>query len=340
MKLKVPFDIDSNYIEFLNKTKEVTNIYFSFPQSVLPSARNHQAGIITQDMFKDKLLTVDKRIKKHLVLNGIFSDPKLYTCEESLKSISKNLEKLYIDGVIDSLIVYDMYLINTLATYNKDFFKVIDIIPTINFKIDSVDRIMQISNWFSEILEYDYKPSIITIDRALNRDQDTIEKIKKYAPDAFISTIVNEGCLANCVFKNTHDSLISLMNIDSSINITDAKIDEINCHSLFNKNHSNLLKIPFIRPEDTALYKDVDIFKISGRFLSASVKQGIIQSYINKSFNFNMLDLLEVTNSRYEGLVIDNEMLEHNSFGKITSNCKFRCSTCTYCKDLAQKLFK
>jgi hypothetical protein len=65
------------------------------------------------------------------------------------------------------------------------------------------------------------------------------------------------------------------------------------CISIYRKEPWRFFKIPFVRPENLEEYDFVDEFKLSTRTLKTEVIVEIMKAYIGRSFDGNLVELLD-----------------------------------------------
>jgi hypothetical protein len=349
MKFDIPFIHDIEYINFITTNQEyIHSIYFS-----LPSATTSDARVITHtiDLFEfDAFLGFTPRqIKKYITINGRYTPFDLYS-SEVLKSTMLYLKILYNSNNLTGLIFLDYYYIQLLSKLDPEFTKELELIPSINCYIDSIDKFY---NYINHIKLLPFKPpSKIILDRSLNRDQnkliDICSKIKEYDSNIKIGLLANEGCLYQCPFKINHDISISLIN-DRSISNTiylnnkltnnDFEFQFLNqkygCLNHILNNPVDILKSPFIRPEDIDNY-NVDIIKLTGKVRLFSYLNLTFNAYLSRIYNGNLLDLLDSLSFFNEKFYIFNDQIPKDFF-KITSNCNKNCNSCNYCTSIFDK---
>ena len=337
MKLEIPLLFDKKYVEFINENQSIIqSLYFSYIDNTFSDARCHcQSKNI---LFEETLKSIEN-IDKLLLINGMSTSIKVYSDKKNLKLSYDKLIKMYNEDIITGLVVYDLYYIKALNTLSAEKIpKGLKIVPSVNFNISSISRLNSVVTQFSDLLDYDYIPSIIHIDRSLNRNIKELDKLVEYIrekyPTSLISLLVNEGCIYNCVYKNTHDALISNCNISYYEKEVTDHLSNLDCNSLFNKEPWKLLTTPFIRPEDLKYYiNKYDVIKIAGRTLPTPELINIIHSYINQEYEWNIFNLSEVHYGFKDKYILDNELIPKD-FYHVTTSCDKLCNECNYCKDL------
>ena len=107
---------------------------------------------------------------------------------------------------------------------------------------------------------------IITIDRDINREIENIRHIKKETGKE-IQILLNEGCIRDCPFRNTHFNILSHCDNEHELQFTNL-IEGESCTPFLKQNRRYFFQIPFVRPEDLSRYEGVvDIFKLTTRTL-------------------------------------------------------------------------
>ncbi len=147
---------------------------------------------------------------------------------------------------------------------------------------------------------------------------------------------VNLGCLIRCPIRNYHTSCIS----ESRESLEHGHFVDysmMKCTSLKVQYPAEMLKGPWIRPEDLGLYEDLGIkeFKIAGR------EQGIdwilrgIRAYSQGSYAGDLNDLIAgfdvVRPLGNVPIRIDNQKLDGFLAGLVKHDCHLGCLQCDYC---------
>lgn len=177
----------------------------------------------------------------------------------------------------------------------------------------------------------------INLDRDINRDLSLIGRIRK-AVDCKIFLLANEGCLLDCPFKHSHDTFLGHL---SKVAPNQRSLFELNpfaayCTRIKKENPEEVLKSPWIRPEDLGRYaKLVDGFKLAGRELPAEDMARIVGAYAKSRYDGNLMDILNV---RVPGVFVDNRMLD--GFLDTAADCGMLCESCDFCRRRAEVLVK
>ncbi|MEW6101549.1 MAG: hypothetical protein AB1481_04570 [Candidatus Omnitrophota bacterium] len=163
--------------------------------------------------------------------------------------------------------------------------------------------------------------------------------------------VANTGCLLFCNFGYDHDNYLAhASNYTAAFSYTD--YFHLNCNKIILQKPEELIKCPWIRPEDLCVYENLgyDKFFILPNSSKTSELLKIANAYKTRKYDGNLLDILSAMGKKMfqsrngwqeEGVpVLDNSKL--GSAIKFFINKKeecFRmlCSECGYCKEVAKK---
>ncbi len=345
MKLSVPFLPDLKYAGFLAEQKSsLASVYFPLPPGPAEpvfDARirpHHTRQAQDLDALSNSLAPLDD-IKKYVLVNTRFLPPAIYTDPPALNRFLDKIAVLDKSVGISGLVISDFYLTNALDRTGHDIITALEAVPGVNCMMDSLDKVMA----YLEIIEQTrFKPpGRLLLDRSLNRYLHTLNTlvpvIKKRISGIRVELLANEGCILHCPFKPAHDAQIALSNTGLVRESTYTLNRTAGCHAYFFKHPHRFLKSPFIRPEDTPQYQGVaDTVKLCGRTLGPGFLTQCIKAYIDRSFDGNLLDLMDATAFMADRFHIDNKALGSNFFNEITT-CTKQCKQCRICAKLYQK---
>lgn len=167
----------------------------------------------------------------------------------------------------------------------------------------------------------------------LNRNLPVLRKVVDVARPLEISTIVNNTCLLYCPFRANHYQFYAHAKPVPDFFIAACALRRL-------KDPSEVIRAPWIRPEDIQLYikAGISLFKIAGRGIQQPDFIRMVQTYRDGSFNGNIVDLLfafspndfwkhfKISSKDVSGLF--NKMLYEND-GCNENNC----ITCKLCSD-------
>ncbi len=231
----------------------------------------------------------------------------------------KNLFKIFADINIDSITLADPYLI--------------DLANDCGLKVNVSCISMVDSPQKAEF--YDSKEVYaITLDSSINRHFDIIENIRD-SVSCKLKILVNEACLYKCPMRTQHFNFFSHANMQNIPVLDDYYYNK--CINMRVRNKELIIKSPFIRPEDLKEYdKLVDIYKISGRSHPIGWIIRVLNAYLYRNYNGNLMELLDCPRELESHYYIDNKLLD-GAIDKWKICDKF-CNKCDYCKNLAENV--
>ncbi len=333
--LDVPFLADHDYVDFLNdNNKAVDCVQISLPGE----ARLDNRVLVSRGDDPDSLLNTLTRLngpRKYVLLNSRFYEPALFTEPEKLRTVIDFLEQCVDKGAVNGIIYCDHYLLQQMSNEAPDLASSLEAIPGINTMLDSFAKIEAQLSYINETRFQ--APGKIVLDRSLNRDldrlADTALKCRSSFPDIKLEVLANEGCMAYCPFKLSHDAYIALGNHQGR-DCTYLLNKELGCMNLLSDQPYRIFQSPFIRPEDTELYFcHVDTIKLCGRTLGSDFLMRTITAYMNHRYDGNLLDLLDALQWLAPKLFIDNSALSFD-FANMLSVCEKQCDSCGFCEEL------
>ena len=331
MLLNVPFIPDETYVSFL---KERVGAFYSFHFS-LYSEDIHDARYRLKQFDTEKVISYLKELggaKKYLLINNRVHHPDKYA---ETKSVLKRLEEMLGEGVLDGIVYADAYYMQALSDASHEVASQLEAVPSVNLMIDGFDKAAAILDAIS--MTAFKPPGKLALDRSLNRNIESLSRMASRCRDAFpdveLELLANEGCLYQCPFKLTHDSHISLVHMNMNVD-THAVNRSLGCIRYLSENPQALFKSPFIRPEDIIRYEPFcDIIKLCGRTLGAPFLKQAITAYMDKTFDGNLLDLMDAMDWLSDRLFVANDDLPDDFF-KMVTTCSKQCGACAYCSRL------
>ncbi len=333
--LDVPFLPEETYVEFLNDcSEELDCVQFSLLGGRRLDNRIQLESLDLHDTFIELLGDLSGP-RKYVLLNSRFYGTTLFADRRNLSSVVDALDQCAEKGVIDGIIYCDHYLLQLLSDEAPDLAGVLEAVPGINTMLDSHAKIEAQLGFIGETRFL--QPGKIILDRSLNRDldrlADTARKCRQSFPDLKLELLANEGCLAYCPFKLSHDAYIALANHEGQ-DCTYLLNKELGCMRLVDELPHRILQSPFIRPEDMELYlHHIDTIKLCGRTLGSGFLQRTISAYIDRCYDGNLLDLLDTLQWLAPSLYVDNPSLSFD-FANMLSMCDNHCDSCGFCKEL------
>ncbi len=336
MKLVVPHPGHFAGLQEIIETKEskglndVAEVYMAGSPEVMGSGRATLHSARIADIKEQTDYAHQHDLKMNIVINPsclggyhlTFEGYKLFT------RYFEELNKAEVDGVT----VAEPYFIELLRDFPME--TVVSCIA----HVDSPQRAE-----FFEALGAD----TIAVDTNINRNFAVLEAITR-AVTCDLKILVNEGCLYKCPFRHAHFNLFShitsahsplLSGQTQTTNIfSDYYFDK--CISIRVRDPSQIIRSPWIRPEDMKEYEaiGIDTFKISGRANAVNWIIACMEAYAQRSFKGNLLDLIDCPSELRYIFYVDNELLE----GSIRQwgTCKKICDECGYCDKLTANVLR
>jgi collagenase-like PrtC family protease len=178
----------------------------------------------------------------------------------------------------------------------------------------------------------------------LNRNTSALRKLasNKAKLGFELGTIVNTLCLIDCPFRDFHYCFASHGTCGREYLVNDYYGDR--CQLIRSGNPVELLKAPWIRPEDIKEYEriGVDCFKILGREFGKSADfVKVVDIYNKGSFDGNLIELLTCFSDQNFSRMF---VMQNKSLGEFTRRfldhenvCTTKnCEMCNYCNTNAR----
>lgn len=334
MALDVPFLPDGAYIAFLNRNAaHIAACHFSLFAADVADGRYKG-----RQMPLDRLLEMLGRCRiprKYLLLNARFNKADCYLGDDYTRTLNARLEKMLTAGVITGVVFADLYLLTALSDSAPAVAAALEAVPSINFMIDSVPKAVAVLDGIAAT--HFKQPGKLPLDRAVNRTSERLAAIAdtliSMYPEFQIELLANEGCIDQCPYKLTHDSLIALLNTGANVD-TLAINRDLGCMRRLNQAPWRILASPFIRPEDVHhLAPAAGLIKICGRTLGPGFLMNTIRAYIQGHYNGNLFDLLDACNWMARTIELPNHRLPE-SYWNLMTTCRKECRTCTVCQEI------
>ena len=343
--------------DFLLECKKygVSEIYGSLRQDPIGNIR---PAVCLPDASLEQAKEHIKKVHElGMEFNYIVNTPCLGNIEFSKDGRDKIMEYLQTihDLGADIITIAIPYLIEVVK---KEF-------PDMRVKVSEVADVgtAQRAKFFS-----DMGIDLITVELTATRNFKVLESIRKVIrPEVILEVIVNAACINQCPYHNYHNNMIGhTTQIDHFLHGYYMDLCMMKCIPKKLQNPEEIIKAPWIRPEDVKYYEEigVDSIKISNRVGPSTIGHNCLEAYTKRSCK-NMAELLtplsleieEPKSSKLEGfteeewaqmvkvwgikspaVTIDNEKLDGfiDHFRK--NNCYSQCGAgCNYCKEIAKK---
>lgn len=342
--LSVPFNGDTKYLyeKILPKHgNSIGEVYFPLPSELATNARSNGSTIALAELVVLMEVLRGDNVNPALIINSSWMPLEAYT-DEYLKPLLSGINALYKRG-LKKIILKNNYYMNTGVF--KEYFPNLCIESSINAMLDSTDKVAQAIDLFG----YDS----VVLDRSFNRNWAEYRKVTDMLRRRGIKskTLVNEGCLHSCPFKQDHDNMIGMCGYSGEMfskykeaflqvhpdkdNLIGSVNASYGCVNVYQKHPWLFLKSPFIRPEDLSVYEDhTDLIKISGRTQSNEWIMRAIDAYVDRSYDGDIRDLTDtgpIGDFSYPNKKLDKLF-------RMTSTCDKLCNTCGNCKNLYEEV--
>jgi hypothetical protein len=330
--MNVPFLPDEDYIDDLNRhAGHIAACHFSLYAPDVADGRWSSRTILPHELMER--LSRCRIPRKYVLFNARFQDGGRYMTPSYLQDLMGRLEKMLGRDTLTGIVFADTYWLHALSDAAPSVASELEAVPSVNFMIDSEDKAIAI---MEAIGETRFKlPGKLPLDRALNRAPKRLatmaKAVKHYQANLKVELLVNEGCLYQCPYKLTHDSLIAQLNTGANVD-TLALNRDLGCIRSLNRTPWRILASPFIRPEDVgSLPPDVDLIKICGRTLGPEFLKITVNAYLQGSYTGNLFDLLDACNWMARIIDLPNHRLPEDFAEKVTA-CSKNCGTCEACR--------
>ena len=304
-------------------TASIEDVYFS--DNKFGSARSIFNG---KEMFNELYAIREKYgIKLHYLVNPSVYSNEFYQQVQDLIDHVKEID-------VDMITINNTYLLRGGIIKSFEANK-----PGIEVKcsVNNLVRTLKDFIFMHEVLNV----TSIVVDRSLNRDIDTLKKMREYADQHSIkiTMLVNEGCIVDCKWKQWDDIIISQIKFHDNREFTDSMHTQLGCINYFKANPSEWLKTAFTLPNDLAKFDGLaDVIKIAGRGFPIARWFRVINAYQKSSGNIKFGEILNTTGTIALANTLVNEISDQG-FNQLTYNCKTVCGTeCNHCDNVYKKL--
>ena len=237
-------------------------------------------------------------------------------------------------GWLDEAGVEGMVLSNPyLLAFARKRFPRLKIAVSTAAAIDSVDKALFFEKQGASVL---YLPEYI------NRDFPLLHQISKRVR-AEIVLLANVGCLLHCPIRQYHINLVSHSNESLELG-TYVDYPLMWCTQEKVRDAEQLLKSPWIRPEDLGVYEElgIDGFKIGGREMDREWIARVAKAFAARRYDGDLNDLIlgfdhlepygrlpvRIPNRALDGFI---------EFFRKKHDCRMGCRDCRYCDDYARE---
>ncbi len=331
LEFSVPYNYDPQTLQDIFRFKntggnKITEIYLAGPQKYSGTGRVLFEEVKPDDFFNAVDLIHKEGIRVNLVFNSTCEGEDWYS-QEVVNSTIEYIKLVHEGHGIEAITIANPLYIHII----KEHFPRLEICASVLADIDCVQR---------ALIYQEAGVDVITADININRDLQVLKEIED-ATHAKLKLMVNEGCIYKCPFRKFHFNYVSHKS-KQPVNFKGETPFFNNCYEIYNRDHSQIFKSRWIRPEDTRKYSEItNFFKIVGRVSTRNTIIRDTKAYLTESWHGNLLDIVDASLHKYKithSPYVNNKSLDkYNFFEKVTT-CGNKCSQCNYCNELAKKL--
>ncbi|MBS3122047.1 hypothetical protein J4434_04140 [Candidatus Woesearchaeota archaeon] len=272
----------------------IVEVYGSVPGMFLGSCRvKGQLPVISEEQLKEHIKTShDFGIKFNYTMNANISTE--FRVERAFRNYFLLPVLKLNEWGVNSITVADVSLLNFLLDYTVNH-NLPNISPSL---VIGIDKLPIIVNYFKEGITV-----VMLNQHTVNRNKSLLEEVNNMLRglhdnefrDKTVSLYANVSCLNHCPIRDIHYDFLSRVSM-LSLPYSTSSVDPFMlwCSDVYLKNPVELLKSPFIRPEDTEYYGQFGIthFKLSDRREPTDALVELYDAYMTGEFHGNLFDLL------------------------------------------------
>jgi collagenase-like PrtC family protease len=179
---------------------------------------------------------------------------------------------------------------------------------------------------------------VIYLPEYVNRDFPLLRRLARRSRARLVA-LVNVGCLIHCPIRSYHTTVVSHARASLEAG---AYVDYplLWCSHEKGRDPAQMLKSPWIRPEDLSTYEELGIseFKLAGREMDPTWTERAIRAYAAGRYDGDLNDLIlgfgEIEPFGRLPLRIPNRALDgFLEFFRKKHDCRAGCGDCRYCDD-------
>jgi collagenase-like PrtC family protease len=332
VRFSVPFNGSLPLAEKAVRAGKVSEIYFSpWPRDL--RAANYYGGSERERTDRGTLRRLYSLCRENGVRLNLLCNSPLFDFGR-LEKIKAAIRRL---GEPDSITLADPLAI---APFRKAF-------PGAGIQ---ASVIMNLDNRAKLARALELGVGTVTLPPSLNRDGRALEdlrRLKKKFPLFRVKLIANNDCFPDCVFTHSHYSHGAVTGEKGAEGDPEDGPTRL-CH-MYYRSPADFIKIPFIRPEDTAFYAErgwCDEFKLIYRAYPDAVLERIFSTYFSGRLDGDLFEVVPSKNAAYEaarGTARKAPRLRcHNpafppGFVRRVTSCSRDCAACSYCDTIARR---
>jgi len=297
MKLSVGIPGDLNSLErILDSLPKVPNeVYFSLQNKEWGSCRTDVSEPCGGELSLTLGLLKSREIDANIIMNAACYGNRQFS-SNFLQSFRGFLQYLS-DLKIAILTIADPFLIKETKRVFPGSYVVVSSVCDV--------RTPNMVDYFNEL-----GVSRIILSPDLNRNPEEISNLASRS-EAEIELILNEGCLLCCPYKQAHFRYNAHKTRFEAKEQSGFKYINL-CGGMCLEDPKRIKESPFIRPEDLEFYESLGIFffKVAGRNMGPEWIIRTISAYQNRSYEGNVVDLLNSKEFLSDRVYIPNKTLK------------------------------
>jgi len=307
--------------DIVNDYREhISEVYFAYPGD--PSGRSPLVDTSIEDFWEDIHILNEMGVGLTLLFNAACYGEKVVSKE----LIKECRDKVKTFKALKAITTTSPFIAKEL----KKEFPELEIRASVNMRIGTIKAMEYLYDCFDGFY----------IQRDNQRNLEYTKRISEWcrANGKSIHMLANSGCLYNCSFQSFHDNAVAHeVGISKKDNVM-SKYPSPCWELMANEEKRHwVLQNTWIRPEDLHHYESYfDTIKLATR-LHHNPRM-VINSYVNHKHYGSLLDLMEPSfSSVFAPDIVDNLKFPEDWFEQ-TSTCLRNCDTCTYCKEVFDRL--
>lgn len=327
-RFSVPADFKLKTLRSLSQINLTSNVfveetYGSLNPSTLLSGRSNMV------IPKVDLVKLEKYIKLSKELNIGFNYLINLSCTSNIELFKE--ERSQFESIILQLCNIG---VTSFTVASHTFLPLFESFKDINLNISTISQLYEPSG--IKYLKKFSSVKRICLPEKFNRNLSILKSTLEHAYPLEVSVIVNNLCLLNCPFRNQHYNYYSHSHPDGP----DPNI--IACSLTRLEDPVQLIKSPWIRPEDLNIYIDhgVSLFKIAGRGLRNANFLKMLEVYSDGHYRGDLVHLFRAfsPNIYWDVLQIPSEIVReelHKILTKQNGCNELECKQCRICDKIA-----
>ncbi|HVP30426.1 MAG TPA: U32 family peptidase [Myxococcota bacterium] len=237
-----------------------------------------------------------------------------------------------VEAGVEGVVLANPYLVR----FAKRRFPELRVTVSTATAIDSVDKALFFEDCGADLL---YLPEFV------NRDLRLLREVRRRVR-CRLALLANVGCLLHCPLRSYHVDLVSHSGESQELG-TYVDYPLLWCTKEKSRDGAQMLKAPWIRPEDLSLYEELgyEEFKLAGREMDPIWIERAARAYAGRRHEGDLNDLVlgfdhlepfgklpnRIPNRALDGFV---------QYFRRKHDCRLGCRDCTYCDEFAERVLR